>query len=109
MSKSALDTNADAKAVNADRSLLPVKTIAWVLFLALAILVMRLLTSLLDDQFGIGLDVINVICYLLTVVIWVSLLVHFLFFNKSPMVARVACLLVLIGLPFFFNLCCALF
>ena len=103
MSKSALDTNADAKAVNADRSLLPVKTIAWVLFLALAILVIRLLTSLLDDQFGIGLDVINVICYLLTVVIWVSLLVHFLFFNKFPMVARVACLLVLIGLPFFFK------
>ena len=102
MSESAQDSSAESKVNTTNAFALPTKTIAWIAFLGLVIFLARFFQSWLDDQFGIGLDVINVVCYVLMLVIWISLLVHFSFFSKTGMAVRLGSLLLLIALPLFF-------
>ena len=65
MSESAQDSSAESKVNTTNAFALPTKTIAWIAFLGLVIFLARFFQSWLDDQFGIGLDVINVVCYVL--------------------------------------------
>lgn len=102
MSEPVENSNADSEHVaEKSKSVLPKKTIAWVGFLVLIIAVMRFGNSWLDDQFGIGLDYINVATYLVGLVILASLFIHFLFFSKFSVGLRVASLILLVGLPAF--------